>query len=327
MVLHYGEREARYHTPCRRLCHAADRQARRTLVQKAMNDYRTWRDSRAARMAALAVAAVMMNAGTLHAQCPTPGASETLAHPFRVQWNVGNLLVTPDSIHGVSLWFVTNQSARSDGHQVDRQFDDRFVPDSLYYWIMLTRQLLELRAPLPNDTSTIVSSGYLRGVDGGVIVVARIRKGKKLSDKARVLMMPRLDTAVMIELDRSSVDTLLDASEVAARWSAYRHVPGVDDTVPDMRRNPVSALPSTRKPRYPLSLQQQSIEGEVWARFCVDVDGRPDLSTFWAQLSDDREFEQAVKEYLREVRYKPATFNGTPIRQMASQRFVFALRR
>jgi TonB family protein len=280
-----------------------------------------------ARIAGVTLAALAISSAVLHAQCPAPSELKEHVTPIRVKWNVGNLLVESDSIHGVNLWFVTNQSAHVDGRAVQRQFDDQFVPDSLADWIVLTRQLIDLKAPLPNDTSTVVTSGFLRGINGGGLAVARIRQGRKLSDRVRVLMVPRKDTTIMIELDRSSVDTLLNAVEASSRRSGYRHIPGVDDTVPTMTdMTPVRPLPTKYRPQYPSELQQRGIQGEVWTRFCVDVDGRPDLSTFWAQLSDDEQFEQSVRRFLRLVRYEPATLHGAPIRQMVSQRFVFALR-
>jgi len=292
-----------------------------------MNNCRTWPYIRAARMAALAVAAIAMIAGALRAQCPAPKASERSAKPFRVRWDVGNLLVTPDSTQGVSFWFATNWRVQLDGQKVQRQFDDRFEPDSLIEWLIFTRQLLDLKAPLPNDTSTAVTSGYLRGLDGGIIVVARLRKGKKLSNKARVLMVQKDSTPVLFEMDRWSVDTLLNVSDAAAQRSGYRPTPGEPASAPQPGDTPVWPVESKRSPHYPSSLQQRGIEGEVWARYCVGVDGRVDMSTFWAQLSDDEEFERSAREYLVGARYMPATRNGTPIRQAVAQRFIFGLRR
>jgi hypothetical protein len=269
----------------------------------------------------------MVSAAALGAQCPTPAALEKREKPLRVQWDVGNLLVTPDSIHGVSLWFATNQRVRLDGQAVQRQFDDRFVPDALIEWLIYTRQLLDLKAPLPNDTSTAVTSGYLRGLDGGIIVVARLRKGKKLSGKTRVLMAEKDSTPVLFEMDRSSVDTLLDVSEAAAQRSGYRPTAGVPASESQPGDIPVQPIPSRRSPRYPVSLQQRAIEGEVWTRYCVGVDGRVDMSTFWAPLSDDEEFEKSAREYLAGARYEPARRNGVAIGQMVAQRFIFGLRR
>lgn len=264
--------------------------------------------------------------GNLLSQCPTPGSLARLVQPYRVKWNVGNLLVTPDSTQGVSFWFATNVRARMDGHELQRQFDERFEPDSLVEWMIYTRQLLDLKAPLPNDTSGVVKSGVLRGLGGGIVIAARLRHGKKLSDKVRILMSPKSDSAVLVELDRKSVDSLLNVSETAAQRSLYRPVMRPADARPDPFIVPVGPSQSKLHPEYPGDLQRRGIEGEVWARFCVDTDGRPDLSTFQAQLSDHDEFEDAVRDYLEQVRYTPAMQNGAPIRQLVAQRFVFGLR-
>ena len=286
-----------------------------------------WCDWRVARLTALSVGGLMMSTAALGAQCPPPGALENREKPLRVQWDVGNLLVTPDSIRGVSLWFATNQRVRLDGQPVQQQFDDRFEPDALIEWLIYSRQLLDLKAPLPNDTSAAVTSGYLRGLDGGIIVVARLRKGNKLAGKTRVLLAQKDSTPVVFELDRSQVDKLLDVAEVAAQRSAYRKnadVPAFESQPGDI---PVQPIPSKRFPRYPVALQQRAVEGEVWTRYCVGVDGRVDMSTFWAPLSDDEEFEKSVKEFLAGARYEPARRNGIAIGQMVAQRFIFGLRR
>ena len=285
-----------------------------------------WCDWRLTRLMGLSVGGLMMSAAALGAQCATPSALARTVNPWRVQWNVGNVLVVPDNARGVSFWFATNRKAQIDGQAVERQFDDRFEPDALFDWLLLTRQLLTLKEPLPNDTSTVVSSGYLRGLDGGFMVVARIRKGGKLSDKARVLMAQKDSTPIMVEMDRSSVDTLLDVSLAAAQLSAYRPTLGVRDSASLPGDVPVKPIPSRRSLRYPLMLLQHPVEGEVWARFCVGVDGRVDMSTFWAPLSDDVEFEKSVKEYLAGTRYVPATRGGLPIAQTVAQRFVFGIR-
>ena len=282
--------------------------------------------ARVARLVALAIVVVTMSTGPLHAQCPTPSEMGKVAKSFRVRWNVGEFLVTPGSTQGVNFWFATNRTARAGGQRVQRQFDEQFEPDKLIEWLVFTRQLLELKAPLPNDTSTVVTSGYLRGLGGGMVVVARMRKGTKLSDKARVLMSSRSDSLILLELDRASVDTLLTASETAAQQSGYSPPAVKRDSVPPVIVE-VTSIPSTHFPRYPYGLQERGIEGEVWARFCVGVDGRADLSTFYPQVYDHEEFVEAVKEYLKVARYKPATRNGTPIRLMASQLFVFGLDR
>ena len=287
----------------------------------------TWHNARLVATVLAAASATAATSATASAQCPTPSAIERMARPVRVRWTVGNLLVTPDSIHGVSFWFETNNAALIDGRPAQRQFDDRFAPDSLIDWLILTRQLLDLKGPLPNDTSSIVKSGYLRGIDGGFIVVARLRKGKKLADKARLLLYPKSKEPLTIELDRPSVDTLLDVTEAATLRSNFRPAAGESEGATLTRGIPVQWIETRRQPRYPESLRQRSIEGEVWARFCVDVDGRPDLSTFWAPLSDHEGFEGAVKQFLKDARYVPASRNGLPIRQMAAQRFVFALQR
>jgi hypothetical protein len=277
-------------------------------------------------LVASTVAAMLSCANVLGAQCPAPGYLPKRSTPTRVKWTVGNLLVTPDDAHGASIWFATNRRAQSAGRDIQREFEDHFVPDSLTEWIAQTRQLLALKAPIPGDTMTVLQSGYLRGLEGGNVVIARVREGSLLSANARVLMMPQSGTPMMMELDASNVEQLLDAAETAAQRSGYRPVSSTADST--VQGNVVNATMIQSKIRlhYPAALQDSLVEGEVWARFCVNADGQPDLSTFWAPLADDPAFERSVKRYLQDVRYKPATRNGIPFRQMVAQRFVFTFR-
>lgn len=253
-----------------------------------------------------------------------------VAGPYRVKWDVGNLLVSPDTVLGVGFWFETNSHAQVAGHETHSRFEERFKPEEFTDWLIMTRQLLELTEPMSWDTSAVLTSGSLRGMHGGLLVVGRVRNGKKLANSVRVLMYPSREKPILLELQASGVDTLLKVAQTAAALSAYRPIAamsarwGGGPIVPVVG---VGATKSNYHPRYPEALQQRGIEGEVWARFMVNPDGRPDVDTFEALLSDDRDFEVAVREYLGHVKYVAATVDGTPVRAVAVQRFVFGFNR
>ena len=282
---------------------------------------------RAVRLLIGAVLASALDVGPMQAQCTVADVrSGGRGTPHRMKLGFGNLLMTPDLTRGAGFWFATNHGAQSDGRDVEREFDERFDPDMLFAWVDYTRLLLAMVAPNPGDTSAVVTSPQIRGLNGGTILVGRPRKGRRLADDSRVLMIPQSGDPVMIQLDRSDMEKLLNFAEQAAQGSAY--VRDSTATADDTSRGIVgpSLIKSKLHLHYPAALQDSLVQGEVWSRFCVGEDGRADLTTFTALLSDDAAFERSVKRYLEDARYRPATRDGIPIRHPVSQRFLFTFR-
>jgi hypothetical protein len=248
------------------------------------------------------------------------------APPQRLKLDFANLLVTPDLTRGVGLWFATNNKAHAAGREVKQEFDDRFDPDAVFQWLNYTRLLLRLTAARPGDTAAVVSSGELRGLEGGTVVVGRVRNGSRLSDNSRVLMVPRSGKPMLIELPAPDMEKLLDMVERGADGSAYVRDSTSIDAESSLQIVDAAPLEARARLHYPAVLQDSLVEGEVWARYCIRADGRPDLSTFRTVLSDDAAFERSVRRFLEDVRYKPATRAGIPIPQMVSERFLFTFR-
>jgi protein TonB len=89
---------------------------------------------------------------------------------------------------------------------------------------------------------------------------------------------------------------------------------------------PASVLSGQRGPIYPEGLRAMGIEGRVVARFVIGKTGRVEADPTIVSSSDD-EFAAAVRRYLTTARYRPATKNGEPVRQLAEQEFDFTVRR
>ena len=87
-----------------------------------------------------------------------------------------------------------------------------------------------------------------------------------------------------------------------------------------------AVLPGQRGPAYPEALRTMGIEGRVVARFVIGKNGRVEENPTITS-STDEQFTTAVKRYLVNARYRPATKNGEPVRQLAEQTFEFTLRR
>ena len=87
-----------------------------------------------------------------------------------------------------------------------------------------------------------------------------------------------------------------------------------------------AALPGQRGPAYPDALRMMGVEGRVVARFIIGKNGRVETDPTIVSATDDQ-FANAVRRYLATARYRPASRNGQPVRQLAEQEFNFALRR
>ncbi len=90
---------------------------------------------------------------------------------------------------------------------------------------------------------------------------------------------------------------------------------------------PVRALLSNRAPIYPDVLRSRGIEGEVFARFIVDENGRVDMKTFEVISASSPAFSAAVSYSLERARFHPAEAAGRRVAQLVEQRFQFRLDR
>ena len=66
------------------------------------------------------------------------------------------------------------------------------------------------------------------------------------------------------------------------------------------------------------------MKGVVLAQFVVDTLGHAEPSTFKVLKTDRREFTEAVKTVLPEMRFIPAEVGGRKVKQLVQQPFTFA---
>lgn len=84
-------------------------------------------------------------------------------------------------------------------------------------------------------------------------------------------------------------------------------------------------IPGTGNLRYPDMLRSANVEGEVFAQFVVDADGRYETGTFKVLKSSHELFTEAVKTALPNMRFYPAELNGKKVRQLVQEPFMFSL--
>lgn len=88
---------------------------------------------------------------------------------------------------------------------------------------------------------------------------------------------------------------------------------------------PVRARPDQPAPRYPESMRNSGIQGEVLAQFVVDTLGQADMSTFKALRSTALEFTNAVRVTLPQIAFFPAELKNRKVKQIVQMPFVFCL--
>ena len=95
----------------------------------------------------------------------------------------------------------------------------------------------------------------------------------------------------------------------------------------DQVEREVAVMPGSSPPRYPEALRSSGVEGQVIAVFVVNEMGRAETDSIRFSRSDNRLFEDAVKESLRRTRFVPAEMGGRKVRQLVQMPFVFTLAR
>jgi periplasmic protein TonB len=82
---------------------------------------------------------------------------------------------------------------------------------------------------------------------------------------------------------------------------------------------------SGTNPEYPVSMRSSGSEGQVMAQFVVNENGRVETGTFKVLSSTNDAFEQAVRNALSSMRFRPAQIGHTNVSQVVQQAFVFKL--
>jgi TonB family protein len=85
----------------------------------------------------------------------------------------------------------------------------------------------------------------------------------------------------------------------------------------------VTPLPNNRAPKYPESLRNEHVQGEVLMQFVVDSAGRAVAGTERVLRSTHAEFTKAVLEAIPTFRFNPARVNGHAVAQVVQMPFQF----
>jgi TonB family protein len=87
----------------------------------------------------------------------------------------------------------------------------------------------------------------------------------------------------------------------------------------------VQQIPGTGGLRYPDILRSANIEGEVLAQFVVGENGQYESGSFKVLKTSHDLFSQAVEAAIPAMRFQPAEYQGTRVKQLVQQPFTFSL--
>jgi protein TonB len=101
----------------------------------------------------------------------------------------------------------------------------------------------------------------------------------------------------------------VDANKNYAEFEVEQQVRAISGTIVD----------------YPENMRTSRAEGQVFAQFVVDANGRVETGTFKVLESTNPAFTAAVKGALSRMRFRPAQIGNTKVSQVVQQAFVFRL--
>ena len=82
-------------------------------------------------------------------------------------------------------------------------------------------------------------------------------------------------------------------------------------------------IPGRGAPKYPPSLREQGVTGQVIAQVVVDTTGRVDVRTFKVLESSHPLFSESVRNALAEARFRPAEVGGRKVKQLVQLPYTF----
>lgn len=122
----------------------------------------------------------------------------------------------------------------------------------------------------------------------------------------------------------AAIPSSVTADSLVFSLYAGRHADGGDKPYLEKRTTcPAWPLADNPQPQYPPDMKSQDVRGFVRMQFMVDEDGNLDLNTVQVLQSSGDPFTEAVRAILPSLRYKPASVQGTKIRQLTEQTFTF----
>jgi hypothetical protein len=243
----------------------------------------------------------------------------------RVRWPLADVVLVPDTCYGVWLLVSPNMAAQQwdKGSQIVGLTVDPLI---LFQWANTARALAH--APeLGVDPAKVSfkTTPRLESRHGGPFLL--LARSTEPAD--RRLQFVVSDSAEGVRwksfVSTTELDELLATIEdVVARTPPPR--PPTDSTIVMDDRSaglePVVQLELPR-PDYPSELVARRPSGRVWAEYVVGTDGRVEKGSVRVLLADHEAFARSATRSFERSRFRPATRDGSPVRQRVFQAISF----
>jgi hypothetical protein len=116
----------------------------------------------------------------------------------------------------------------------------------------------------------------------------------------------------------------MTADTVTVSAFVGRHADGTDKAYVEKRTTcPAWPVTGNPQPEYPPDLKHQNVRGFVRVQFMVDEHGVPDSASMQVLQTSAESFTNAVRAVLPSLRYQAASVEGTKVRQLTEQTFLF----
>ncbi|HKV50366.1 MAG TPA: TonB family protein [Gemmatimonadaceae bacterium] len=197
-------------------------------------------------------------------------------------------------------------------------------------------------------TSDAVPADFLRRVDSGVFfyfspvawrtprfAVAEFTLHRDGSVSGTHLTTPSgiadFDSAVTIAIGSAgktktfpAFPASITADTLVVTAFAGRHANGTAKPYLEKRTTcPAWPSPKNPQPEYPADMKQEQVRGFVRVQFMVDERGLPDSASMQVLQTSGDSFTNSVRAVLSSLRYEPASVQGTKVKQLTEQTFMF----
>lgn len=237
----------------------------------------------------------------------------------RLNWGTVDILVRPDTVHGLQLWVATSVHYHGPSHLFVASFD----PGRVQSWLA-PANLLTTTTARPSDGSTALVTPVLQAEDSSEVTLIREAGKHGWKNELSLVLHDRYHAnAWAVRTSPSEARKLI---QVLFTKSTQSRVDTSNAGIEDVNPFDTTGAPHTIGPFVldPPPRLREKANGEIWLSFVVTTDGTTD--SVHIILADDYHMARALAQDVLKARFEPARAAGKPIAKRVYQRFLFESR-
>jgi hypothetical protein len=285
----------------------------------------TIRESRFLLSVARVIALAAMLGATTSAVAQEPDSMAT-----QLSWDGLTFLVRSDTTRGVELWVSAYVISQEVGEEL-RWAVGSYDPNSVTSWLGEVELLLLPDHAGPADPPNQLTTQPLTDLEGGRLIVARRREGKRWSAAVLLSFNPKYERGLTFRIERAQATALFAALAqgaqrsrlVPTRESCTLHPCGCGPAAFRAARY-ISSPPAL----YPPELADRGMPGMVVLSFTVDTTGHVVTDeTLHVLASPHPAFTVVARHMAEGSLFQPATCDGRPVATTVREPFLFLIKR